>query len=135
MANKPIYVRIEDELRQQFAEALHATGLEDAQFVKAAIRAFVEHVREHGEIRLPLAIVPKSELHRGPSPPGKLPAPAKQQVGGPSGAKAASGADPSTGSTRFSVNEDAPQKISAPGPRARSTRGIHRVVGREKGKL
>lgn len=73
-----------------------------------------------------------------PPPPGKLAAPAKQSVGGPSGVKAARGDDLSTGSTRFSVNEDpdAPQKIVPPAlPQLRSTKpGVTKTVRETKRK-
>lgn len=64
-----VNVRVEPDLRKDFNDVLELTGMGETQFVKAAIKALVEYVRENGEITLPLAIVPKSE--RKKSNPGK----------------------------------------------------------------
>jgi antitoxin component of RelBE/YafQ-DinJ toxin-antitoxin module len=59
-----VNVRVDPGLRNDFDEALELTGLGETQFVKAAIKALVEYVREHGEITLPLALLPKSQLKK-----------------------------------------------------------------------
>jgi len=119
MPKKPIYVRIEDEMRKDFDSVLELTGLGETQFVKAAIKALVEYVRQHGEITLPLAIVPKSERSKTAAAPqhaASAPVPALP-----------------TPSTRFFVNEE-PSETKPAVPHPRSTKpGVAKTVASRKG--
>jgi len=65
-----VSVRVGDELGSSFQESLGITGLGETQFINQAIEAFVQYVREHGEITIPLAIVPRSSLKKA-LPPGE----------------------------------------------------------------
>lgn len=106
---KPIHVRIEEDLQKDFAEVLELTGMGETQFVKASIRALIEYVREHGEIRLPLAIVPKSELKQ------KLRTPATTQLPARGSAPIVPHMDPPTASTR-ALDTEAASRTSDPSP-------------------
>ncbi len=64
---KPVHVRIDDDFRSDFDAALDLTGMGETQFVKAAIKAFIEYVRENEEITVPLAILPKSAVKKAVS--------------------------------------------------------------------
>lgn len=94
---KPIHVRIDDALRAEFEQAMELTGMGETQLVKACIKAFVEHVRTHGEITLPLALVSKTELEGKILPSARSTRPAPSAV---SYASAASRAE------SVSLNED-----------------------------
>jgi hypothetical protein len=59
--SKKVQCRIPEVVRNDFDQALEITGMGETQFVEAAIKAFIEYVREHGGIWLPLAIVPKRD--------------------------------------------------------------------------
>jgi len=120
---KPIFVRIDDQMRKDFDEVMEITGLGDTQFVKAAIRALVDYVREHGEIRLPLAIIPKSEVAKPFGAAGEKPNAPADGLSTPS--------TPRFSPDALRLNEEPPTT----GPRARSTRrAITKLVEREKGK-
>lgn len=64
-------VRITPELRAEVDAACEKTGLDPAIAVRECLKAFVVEVQATGEIRLPLAIVPKSDwiILRGELPP------------------------------------------------------------------
>jgi hypothetical protein len=55
-------VRLDEELRAAVEECAKITGLDPALFMREAFKAFVSEVREKGEIRLPLALIPKRKL-------------------------------------------------------------------------
>jgi hypothetical protein len=108
---KPIHVRIPPELRADFEEVLNVTGLGETQFVKAAIAALVEYVREHGEITIPIALIPKSKQQKAAKTAAL---PAHEKKPGRSDAPIALPVNPSTDSTRLSLNEDAHAESSPP---------------------
>lgn len=62
-------VRLDDQLLDDVEECAKITGLDPAVFMREAFKAFVAEVREKGEIRLPLAIVPKAKAapHAAPA--------------------------------------------------------------------
>ena len=104
-----VSVRIPDQLGADFQDSLKTTGLGETQFITQAIEAFVQQVREKGEITLPLAIVPKSSLKK------------------------------TGGDTRLIVPPEAEksQRLnegdSTPGPRARSAKAaIAKLVSKER---
>ncbi len=62
----PKDTRITVRLSHQLAASLEATckitGLDISTVCRACLEAYVEHVKAHGEIRLPLAIAAKRDL-------------------------------------------------------------------------
>lgn len=60
--NTRITVRLPDSLRSELEEVCKLTGLDEPTVVRACLEAFVERVKNEGEIRLPLAIVSKLEM-------------------------------------------------------------------------
>lgn len=89
---KKVQCRVPEDLRDAFDRALELTGMGETQFVEACLKAFIEYVREHQEITLPLAIIPKSEA--------KKPVPAAPAV------------RPSTPTTEHGLNEEPPRTTS-----------------------
>ena len=53
-------VRLPLELRDALLEACEAVGLDATTVTRACLKAFIDEVTRTGEIRLPLAIVPKA---------------------------------------------------------------------------
>jgi hypothetical protein len=66
-------VRLDPQLQADVDACVAITGLDPALFMREAFKAFVAEVREKGEIRLPLAIVPKKSSGLFPSPARALP--------------------------------------------------------------
>lgn len=60
-----ISCRIDDELSKDFEWALGFTGMGETQFVTAAMRALVNQVREHGEVRLPITLAAPASAKKG----------------------------------------------------------------------
>jgi hypothetical protein len=60
MKDHRITVRLSSELQAEIAEVCRITGLDEPTIIRECLKAFVDHVKDTGEIRLPLAIVPKS---------------------------------------------------------------------------
>lgn len=83
--------RLDDALQRDFEECLGITGMEPGLLLREAIKAFVEEVKATGEIRLPIAIVPKKAKIGAPSGTGSTAA----RRGGTSGAEEKK--DPPTG--------------------------------------
>lgn len=122
-------VRLDPELMKDFEECCRITGMDPMNLTRECLKAFIELVKRDGEIRMPLAIVPKSVAA------GKAAARPRSDV--ETDAPVALPGNPSTASMRLSLNEDpaAPVVAKSPGPRARSTRpAITEIVEREKGK-
>lgn len=69
-----ITIRLSSQLAADLDAACKVTGLDVSTVSRACLEAYAEHVKVNGEIRLPLAIVAKSELlssfpeHSSPSP-------------------------------------------------------------------
>ncbi len=62
-------LRLDPELQAEVEECCRITGMEAPHFIREAFKAFVEEVRKTGEIRLPLALIPKSQLaQKAPEP-------------------------------------------------------------------
>lgn len=59
-------LRLDEDLAASVEECCKQTGIEPAHFIKEAFKAFVEEVRRTGEIRMPLALVPKMSLIKTP---------------------------------------------------------------------
>lgn len=57
--NKQLNVRLPNDLREELERACEVVGLDAATVTRACLQAFVDQVTHTGEIRLPLAIVPK----------------------------------------------------------------------------
>jgi len=69
-----ITIRLSETLRKELDDVCKMTGIEEPTIVRACLEAFVEQVKREGEIRLPLAVVPKSELKKNDPPrPGRQP--------------------------------------------------------------
>lgn len=126
-----IHVRIAAELKERVQELSRVTGLDEATLVRKSLESIAEYFDEHGELTVPFVILPKSAVKKT----GKTAAlPAHS---GRSDAPRALDRNPSTDSTRFSVNEaPAPyREAKQSGPRARSTLpGIAKTLDPKKGK-
>ncbi|MEI8233579.1 MAG: hypothetical protein WCH57_02705 [Verrucomicrobiota bacterium] len=57
-----ITIRLSPQLAADLEAACKLTGLDVSTVSRACLEAYVEHVKRHREIRLPLAIAAKSEL-------------------------------------------------------------------------
>jgi hypothetical protein len=91
--NSQVTSRLPDGLLERLDKACDVTGLDTSTVVKACLTAFVEEVEATGEIRLPLAIVPK----------------VKKSSIRPEGSPTASGSKGSSASTarhKFEVHEE-----------------------------
>lgn len=76
---RTVQARIDEPLRSDFDWALEKTGMGETQFLEACIRAFIEYVRKHGGIWLPLQIEPKPPPAAVPK--GQAPIPMKGPTG------------------------------------------------------
>lgn len=67
--NKQLNVRLPHDLREELESACKIVGLDAATVTRACLQAFVDQVVQTGEIRLPLAIVPKASAapHAAPA--------------------------------------------------------------------
>jgi hypothetical protein len=63
MPRKPrrISARVSDELKTRMARLESRTGLSEAQQIEACVAALLDYFEAHGEITLPLRIVPRAE--------------------------------------------------------------------------
>ena len=86
------------DLKERLGKVSKTVRLSDSQLAEACVEALVEYIEEHGEITLPLALVPKSagkkvsaprfrtggietpSLNEG-GPPAKLPPPPREPPG------------------------------------------------------
>lgn len=107
MKDTRISVRLSPELKRQVLEACALTGLDEPTVIRECLKAFVEEVATTGEVRLPLALIPKSKKLGSQNTEGPK---AKPAVGAQESATGARTALPPSGSTTaFSLNEsDAP---------------------------
>ncbi|MCX6967038.1 MAG: hypothetical protein NTZ46_04545 [Verrucomicrobia bacterium] len=80
----PKDTRITVRLSHQLAASLEATckitGLDISTVCRACLEAYVEHVKAHGEIRLPLAIAAKRDLVKTTMPKTTMPKAASVSV-------------------------------------------------------
>ena len=60
-----ISVRLPEELQEALDRVCKLTGLDATTVTRACLQAFVEEVDRAGEIRLPLAVIPKKEVQGG----------------------------------------------------------------------
>ncbi|MEI6560959.1 MAG: hypothetical protein WCO68_02625 [Verrucomicrobiota bacterium] len=63
-----ITVRLSPQLAANLEATCKLTGLDVSTVCRACLEAYVEHVKTHGEIRLPLAIAAKSDLVKPATP-------------------------------------------------------------------
>ena len=107
-----LHFRLDNAAREKLREVCKLTGLDEATALRACIKAFIEYIEEHGEIRLPLAVVPKAKA--------QIPAPSF-----PSTARPAPGEG-------FSLSEPPPaaaarRETPAAQPRITKTRSVLRA--------
>lgn len=57
-----IAFRADKALKSRLTKAAKTVMLNESQLSEACVEALIEYIEEHGEITLPLAIVPKSLL-------------------------------------------------------------------------
>lgn len=69
MKDQRITVRLSAELQAEITDACRITGLDEPTIIRECLKAFVKEVKASGEIRLPLAVVPKSAIKHMPSNP------------------------------------------------------------------
>ena len=95
-----VNVRIAEELKGDVQRVLELTGVDESALVRACLESVVEYFDKHGEITLPLVVLPKSALKKLEAAPLVA------------GARSRSGASvPDSPSTQFSVNEE-PRVVS-----------------------
>lgn len=64
-----ISVRASDELKQRLKAASDLTGINETNLVISCVEALIEYIETHGEIRMPLAVIPRSELNQETTTP------------------------------------------------------------------
>jgi len=70
MAKEPrINVRATESQKERLRRACEVTGLSETAIVMACVEAALVYIEAHGEVRLPLAVIPKSEA--GPFDPSR----------------------------------------------------------------
>lgn len=126
-----IAFRASEELKGRLAAVSKTVRMTETNLAEACVEALVEYIERNGEITLPLAIVPKSELGGKEQDLARSTPPLRRAL------YAEDIAVPSPSSIATSrLNEDTPDlNPPATGPRARSTRpGVKKTIEREKGK-
>jgi hypothetical protein len=118
--------RIKEDLRSDFDWALKKTGMTETQFLEASIRAFVDYVRHHGGIWLPLQIEPKPPPDTVPKvqarPPTSGLAPGAKTDAGPSlGLN-----EPATEQSPIPARESSPPKMT------RSRAALREMTAKER---
>ncbi len=58
------------------------TGINETDLVIACVDALAKYIEENGEIRMPLAVVPRSSIGKSIDPPSKREEPVKSPSGG-----------------------------------------------------
>jgi len=114
-----LHFRLDDKARNRLKEACALTGLDEATALRACILAFVDYVEQTGEIRLPLAVVPKPKIATT-----KIPTPTFHVTAAPV-------------PSRSSLNEEPPARPVVPtdAPRITKTRAkLKGMVARESKK-
>ena len=61
---KRINVRAKGDSKERLAKACEVTGATEASLVMACVEALIDYIEAHGEITLPLVILPKSALKK-----------------------------------------------------------------------
>lgn len=115
-----LHFRLDDKARNRLKEACALTGLDEATALRACILAFVDYVEQTGEIRLPLAVVPKPKTTTV-----KIATPTFPSTAAPVPSRASS------------LNEEPPARPVVPvaAPRITKTRAVlKRMVAKEKKK-
>jgi predicted DNA-binding protein len=69
-----VSVRVSAEIKKRLDALEQQTGLDESTIIRAAIEACLDYVEEHGEITLPLAVLPKSKSAAKPTLVSKHPA-------------------------------------------------------------
>jgi antitoxin component of RelBE/YafQ-DinJ toxin-antitoxin module len=59
-----VSVRIDDDLKTLVKEVVEKTGITETTLVEASLRALCDYYQEHGEITLPLVVLPKSQAEK-----------------------------------------------------------------------
>ena len=112
-----VNVRIAEELKDQIQRVTQLTGVDESALVRACLESIVEYFDANGEITLPLAVLPKSQLKK---------LKAAQPIFVPTRSTA-----PPDDTQR--LNEDPAPIGGKPGPRAQSTKpGIAKTVAKGK---
>ena len=62
-----IAFRTTADLKRRLAKVASVVRLNETQLAQACVEALVEYIEEHGEIRLPLAVIPKKRPAPFPS--------------------------------------------------------------------
>lgn len=82
-----VSVRIDDDLKKLVRDVVDQTNISETTLVEATLRAICDYFAKHGEITLPLVILPKSAvkkkpgLYRQPSPSGARRSPPSSPTG------------------------------------------------------
>lgn len=77
-----IALRVTDEKKDRLSRAAKIVGLNETTLVEACVDALIDYVEEHGELTMPLVVLPKNAANRRPPPPFSstvvLPSPANE---------------------------------------------------------
>ena len=121
-----LHFRLDPVAREKLRKVCAVTGLDEPTALRACISAFIEYVEAHGEITLPLRVVPRAKEKAA------IPTPTF-----PSTARAPHGAT-------LSLNEEPAKRDAVPPTRTntpaqpditKTRRGIRGMIAKEKGKL
>lgn len=129
-----ITVRLDATLQAQVNKACAITGLDEPTIIRECLKAFTEEVQRTGEIRLPLAIVPKSKAVA--AAPIAAIVPSVPHSTGSTPASAASPANPPSAPAPFSLNEPSPipPRATPPPTRTPARAALRRMAELEKKK-
>lgn len=62
-----IHLRLDPTERDKLQKVCDFTGLDEPTALRACVNALIEYIETHGEIRLPLAVIPKSKAATQPA--------------------------------------------------------------------
>ena len=66
-----INVRASEELKDRLKRASEATGINETNLVISCVEALLDYIETHGELTMPLAVLPKSKLNKDAQPTRK----------------------------------------------------------------
>ena len=63
-----INVRADESMKGRLQKVCQTTGANETTLVMACVEALVDYIEKHGEITLPLVVLPKSSIKKKPNP-------------------------------------------------------------------
>jgi hypothetical protein len=61
VSEKRVSVRVDEDLKNLVKEVVEKTGISETALVEATLKALCDYFQQHGEITLPLVVLPKSK--------------------------------------------------------------------------